>query len=267
MGISGICRHAEMPMRAKKATFALPHTLHFMRSHLPNLLTLTNLFLGCCAVVLLLDGRPDAAAWCTLGSFACDYADGLVARALKVAGDLGRQLDSLADVVSFGVSPAAMLYTLAAQGVCGGLRLCPAALPAFILAVFAAYRLGKFNLDTRQKTYFLGLSTPAATVFVLGITLSAHHDLLGMKALAASVVSLYVLTAILSALMVSEIPMFGLKMRGFSGQYLWPLAVFAALGLALAVFLKYLALSVLVMAYIGGSLLFREKVIGEKEGV
>jgi CDP-diacylglycerol---serine O-phosphatidyltransferase len=241
-----------------------------MRSQLPNILTLSNLICGCCALVFLLHGDPETAAWFTLGSFICDYGDGMLARALCVQSPLGKELDSLADVVSFGVVPAAMIYhllkmaTCAPGGILGALpyfSVCHAALPAFGLAAFAAYRLAKFNIDTRQKQYFLGLSTPACTLFVLGLTLTALHNRFGLRDTIQTPALLYALIPLLSALMVSEIPMFGLKIKGKSLQDNTPNLLFLALFVALAFFLRELALSAIIALYIALSIAFRSKVV------
>jgi CDP-diacylglycerol---serine O-phosphatidyltransferase len=229
--------------------------------NLPNLLTLTNLFCGCCAVLYLFHGHPETAAWFTLSSFICDYFDGMLARALKISSPLGKELDSLADVVSFGVVPGAMLYMLLANGDTAQIHC--AALPAFILSAFSGLRLAKFNLDTRQTTYFMGLTTPACTLFVLGLTLSAGKNLFGIGDFFRSNAWLiYLLIPVLSALLLSEIPMFGLKLKSLDWKSNAP--IFAMLTiLALSVFfVKILALSITVLCYIAISILFKEKVTG-----
>jgi CDP-diacylglycerol---serine O-phosphatidyltransferase len=241
-----------------------------MKSHFPNLLTLCNLFCGCCALVFLFHGDPRGAAWFTLGSFLCDYADGMVARALDVQSPIGRELDSLADVVSFGVVPSTMLYHLlkmsncAPGGIFSGLpyfSICISALPAFVLAAFAAYRLAKFNVDTRQKAYFLGLSTPACTLFVMGITLTATNDLFGLRDSIQSPVLLYVLIPLLSGLMVGEIPMFGLKTKDFSLKNNRLNLLFLVMFGLLVFLLKELALTAVIVLYIAVSILFKSRVI------
>lgn len=244
-----------------------------MRQHIPNLLTLSNLFCGCCAILYILHGEQGKAAFFTLGSFFFDYLDGMVARALKVSSPLGKELDSLADVVSFGVVPAAMLYMMVTRGTCAHLGrwmtappemlgyVCAAALPAFVLAMFAALRLAKFNLDTRQGDYFIGLSTPACTVFVLGLALAVENDHFEVRQMLAHPWLLYGLIAVLSWLLVSEIPMFGMKIKRFD----WPSnqlnLAFVGLFVLLVFFLRELALSAIIVCYLLASLLFRKKVV------
>lgn len=239
-------------------------------AQIPNILTLCNLLCGCAALLYVAFAQYSEAALCVAGAFFFDYADGLVARALGVNSPLGKQLDSLADVVSFGVVPGAMLWSVLdapAQTSLSGSPPAPfslsvPALASFALSAFAAYRLAKFNIDTRQQGYFLGLSTPACTLFVLGYTLAAHssaadswEQVLHSKAVA------YPLIAALSALMISEIPMFGLKFKRSAGlQNLWLLAPAAALVPLFALF-GWLAFSIAVALYILASLLFRRQVL------
>lgn len=235
--------------------------------HLPNALTLANLFCGCCALLYTFYWQPEMAALFTAGSFVFDYLDGMVARALHVSSPLGKELDSLADVVSFGVVPGAMLYRLLSGDVSISAAFGPSfvevwALPAFVLSAFSALRLGKFNLDTRQTNYFIGLSTPASTVFVLGLTLTAHQDLFGLKDIIGNQWFLYGIVAGLSALLISEIPMFGMKIKSFD----WKSNVFnlgfLLLFVVLVFFLKALALSAIIVCYIVLSVVFRNRIVG-----
>lgn len=234
--------------------------------HLPNALTLANLFCGCCALIFTFYWQPDVAALFTAGSFLFDYLDGMLARALKVSSPLGKELDSLADVVSFGVVPGAMLYQLLA----GPPAISPAfahsfvetaALSAFVLTVFSALRLAKFNLDTRQANYFIGLSTPACTVLVLGLALTAHHDRFGLAPILHSPNFLYPAIGLLSWLLVSEIPMFGMKIKRFDWPSNFINLAFLGLFATLVFFFKELALSIVIVCYIILSLIFKHKIV------
>ncbi|MCC6461538.1 MAG: CDP-alcohol phosphatidyltransferase family protein [Saprospiraceae bacterium] len=253
-----------------------------MRQQIPNFFTLSNLFCGCCALVLLLNGEPVAAAWFTLGSFVCDYADGMAARALGVSSPMGRELDSLADVVSFGVVPGMMLYGMLTRiqgtpaigwtlypplsalpfAAPGALPWCLAATPAFVLSMFSAYRLAKFNLDTRQKNYFIGLSTPGCTVFVLGLCLSVQHNRFGCgEFFMAQPWLVYALVGLFSYLLVSEIPMFGMKIRSLRlRDNLFSLA-FLAVFILLVLFLKELAFSAVIVLYILVSIVLKNRIL------
>ena len=233
--------------------------------HIPNALTLANLFCGCCALLFTFYWRPEVAAMFTAGSFFFDYLDGMVARALKVSSPLGKELDSLADVVSFGVVPGAMLFQLiAGQG-----SFVPGwntqlgqvmALPAFILSAFSALRLAKFNLDTRQANYFIGLSTPACTVFVLGLTLAANKDLFGLEEFIKNQWFVYGLIAVLSWLLVSEIPMFGMKIKRMDWASNAINLIFLGLFVVMVFLLKELALSAIIVVYILLSLVSKDKI-------
>lgn len=236
--------------------------------NLPNLLTMSNLFCGCCAFVLVVGGSPDMAAWFTLASFVFDYADGMAARALKIASPLGKELDSLADVISFGAVPAAMIYMMLSRALDPGFlpTLSPRglnveALPAFVLAMFAGLRLGKFNLDTRQAQYFIGLSTPACTIFVLGLALAVHKGLFQVDVWLLNPWLLFPLTALLCFLLISEIPMFGMKIKRFDWSSNALMLGFAIVFATLWFFLHELALSVIIVLYVLTSIFLKNKVI------
>lgn len=183
----------------------------------PNFLTLANLFCGCVAFLSLL--RSDIAGVALfLGlSLVFDLLDGLAARLLRQSSELGKQLDSLADMISFGFLPGAIYYYLLAEA---GQQepqfeeqIYLFALPAFILTLFSALRLGKFNLDKRQSDHFIGLPTPACTLFALGLLLAAHERTPIMAPLTASPLFLYLCVAGSSLLLVAEIPMLSLKAK------------------------------------------------------
>lgn len=186
-----------------------------MRKQIPNIVTLLNLVSGCIAITMAFGHHFEAAFWWIVVAAGFDFFDGLTARALGVSSKLGVELDSLADVVSFGVAPASALFVL--------LNTMHINMPlsayipylAFIIPAFSAYRLAKFNIDDRQTTSFLGLPTPANGLFWISYTYAAS------KYLGATSQSLFVGTTIilvlaLSILMVSELPMFSLKIKGFT---------------------------------------------------
>jgi CDP-diacylglycerol--serine O-phosphatidyltransferase len=183
-----------------------------------------------------------------------------------VQSPLGKELDSLADVVSFGVVPGAMLYHLlngqpATGGVSGASFIHIEALPAFVLSAFSAFRLAKFNLDTRQSNYFIGLTTPACTVLVLGLTLAAENDRFGMAEIIREPLFLYGLIGLLSWLLTSEIPMFGMKVKGFHWKENRLNLAFLVLFLVLIFFLKELSLTAIIVCYMVLSIAMKEKII------
>src|SRR5690606_19805382 len=137
-----------------------------MKRHVPNFITCLNLFSGCIGVTFAFAGQLQLAAYCVVLSGVFDFFDGLVARALHVKSPIGKELDSLADVVSFGLLPGAVLYHM--LGVAS-----PTVewLPylGFVVTVFSALRLAKFNIDDRQSTDFIGLNTPMNAFYVVSL--------------------------------------------------------------------------------------------------
>ena len=150
-----------------------------IKRHIPNILTLLNLAVGMLATVLLIAGKPIGCTIALFVAFALDMADGMVARALKVHSPLGKELDSLADVVSFGVFPGWIMAELIHRSqysislfetlLESGLPSFPLFLVGFLIPMFSALRLGMFNLDERQSTDFFGLPTPANTLFIFSL--------------------------------------------------------------------------------------------------
>lgn len=195
-----------------------------MTRHLPNLLTLINLLFGCIGVFACSTNNYKIVPICIAISLIADFLDGLVARALKVKSEMGAQLDSLADMVSFGVLPGVMfvqLISMSNMSGGGSYEVNPIAYIGFAFSLFACLRLAKFNIDTRQTDSFIGLATPAATIFVLGLYLNFFdHDFSILPSFAFKIIyqtlTLVTLLAGLCYLMISEIPMFSLK-----GNFKW----------------------------------------------
>src|SRR6476620_6072036 len=138
-----------------------------MTRHIPNFLTCCNLICGCLGIVFVLEGRLVPAAYFVWAACVFDFFDGFAARMLKVSSPIGKELDSLADVVSFGVLPAMVMYTMI-----GNSTTSPA-LPylGFMIAVFSALRLAIFNIDETQTDSFKGLNTPANSFFITSLPL------------------------------------------------------------------------------------------------
>ncbi len=165
-----------------------------MKKQIPNIITLLNLFSGCIAIVMAFKGNfPAAVIWIMLAA-AFDFCDGLAARSLGVSSKMGVELDSLADVVSFGVAPASAVFIL---------------LQDFTFFP-SAYRLAKFNIDDRQTTSFLGLPTPANGLFWITYVYGTHLQA-GTNGFYFYLTIGFILA--LSLLMISEIPMFSLKIK------------------------------------------------------
>lgn len=179
-----------------------------LRKYFPDFLTAMNLVCGLIALVFAFDGRPDLAFYMMLAAAVFDFCDGFAARALDAYSDLGKELDSLCDLVSFGVLPAVMLrLQMQAAGTAGWLCWIP-----LLLAVFSALRLAKFNVDDRQKASFIGLPTPACAMLCAAFCHYVHANPSGVLASWASGPVLIPLVSLcLSFLLVCELPMFSMK--------------------------------------------------------
>lgn len=168
-----------------------------------------NLLCGLIGVIFTFEGKLEYAFVMMLAAAVCDFCDGLAARLLKAYSELGKELDSLSDVVSFGVLPSLMLFktmNLASAHVC--LQYTP-----LILAAISSLRLAKFNLDTRQTDSFIGLATPAAAMISGSLVCFIHRNPESfLAAISATGWFIPVLTILLSLLLVSEIPMFSMKL-------------------------------------------------------
>ncbi|MDR2627604.1 MAG: CDP-alcohol phosphatidyltransferase family protein [Dysgonamonadaceae bacterium] len=229
-----------------------------MKKHIPNFITCLNLFAGCIACVLAFEGRFVYAFACILLAAVFDFFDGLAARFLKAYSPLGKELDSLADAVSFGVAPGFMVYAIllrAAGSVAGvdddGLLLVPYI--AFLLPVFSALRLAKFNIDERQTTSFIGLPTPANAIFwASGIAgTAAYAETCGLW---YGMVTM-LLVIVFSGLLVSEIPMFSLKIKSLSWKGNERRYILIASSIPAVIVLKSGGLSAVILLYIFLSLL------------
>lgn len=184
--------------------------------NVPNTLTCCNLICGAVATQMAFLGKSECAMlFIMLGAF-FDFFDGLSARALKISSDIGKELDSLADVVTFGLAPSSMLFSMLQQYV--GELACPVApyLPylAFLMVAFSALRLAKFNLDTRQTMEFIGMPTPANALFWGSLVMSG--DVYSGLDATFVVPALLILMCGSSFLLISEVPMLALKFKTFS---------------------------------------------------
>jgi CDP-diacylglycerol--serine O-phosphatidyltransferase len=191
-----------------------------IKKHIPNSITCCNLISGCIATACAFSGNHEMAlVWIIIGAV-FDFFDGMSARLLHVSSPIGKELDSLADDVTFGVAPATIVFSeLSVIDYPSSLEFLRGILPyfAFIMAAFSALRLAKFNLDERQTTSFIGLPTPANALF-WGSLIVGASDLI--EATAWSLPIMMVMICVSSWLMVSEIPMFALKFKqwGWKGN-------------------------------------------------
>lgn len=239
-----------------------------VRNQIPNLLTLLNLLMGCMALYFIFTQQFNMVLWLLLIAGVADLLDGMVARWLKVDGGLGKQLDSLADVVSFGVVPGAILFQLIRYSYdaqhtlnMGGAGLIMA-FGGFIFTLGAAFRLARFNIDTRQTTDFIGLATPFATVAVIGLMV-IHIQ--GFGAWYEALTNPYYLLAIaiaLCALMNAPIRMFSLKSLGTGWANNKMPILFAVLCIPAILIFKGPALLLIPLIYVILSLFIFKNSIG-----
>jgi CDP-diacylglycerol---serine O-phosphatidyltransferase len=251
-------------------------------SFIPNLFTLLNLLFGCMAIAATLqngfvnytneNGQQLLAIpekiWLAslfIGIAAViDFLDGFVARLFKASSEMGKQLDSLADLVSFGVAPGVIVYqflnlSLAANA--DGLNTNSIyILPAFIIPLAAAYRLARFNLDTAQSFSFKGMPVPAAGMLIAAFPLIYwYSDTPWMIQLLLNEWFWYAVIAFVSYLMVSTLPMQSLKFKDFSVKNNIPKIVLATIAVISFIFLKWAAIPVVIISYVLLSLLLKNK--------
>ena len=185
-----------------------------MKKHVPNTITSMNLFSGCIAIVMAFEGAFIWVVFWVILAAIFDFFDGMAARLLNAYSDIGKELDSLADVVSFGVAPAVALFILLRDYTfySESLIFIQTYIPylAFIIPVFSALRLAKFNIDERQTSSFIGLPTPANALFWISYVYGIHKSSMANTAILFLTMGLIVA---LSLLMVSEAPMFSFKFK------------------------------------------------------
>src|SRR3984957_9765835 len=249
---------------------------------IPNLFTLLNLFFGCLAVILILQNgitvlyNPDGSQYIgmpektELASFfiglaaLVDFLDGLVARLFKATSPMGKELDSLADVVSFGVAPGMILYQLLRLSFAGqedGLDVSVGwLLPALLIPCAAAYRLARFNIDDAQQYGFKGVPTPAAGLLIASLPLISWYT--NSRMVEAALLNkwvLYGLILVVAYLMNSGLPLMAMKFNNSSLRSNMPKLVLLVLAIIAAIFLRWLAVPVVFVFYIIVSLAFKNK--------
>lgn len=242
---------------------------------IPNLITLLNLASGVLAAMFAIDGDLGKAAIFIFIAATFDFFDGFTARLFNAYSEIGKQLDSLADVVSFGVAPGFIMFTLMEvslfgenhhlQNIDASIYEWGLLLSALFIPLFSAYRLAKFNIDTRQTVNFLGLPTPANAILWAGLALmsgfSSNEALLQVLFAPRNLLILCIITSIL---LVSEIPMFSLKFSGFDFYSNWHRYVFLLTALLLILFTGIFSPTLIILLYIGMSILLYLMTINRK---
>ncbi|MFH1119098.1 MAG: CDP-diacylglycerol--serine O-phosphatidyltransferase [Bacteroidota bacterium] len=229
-----------------------------LKKYIPNTITLFNLICGSAAIILVIEGQTVPAAAMIGMAAVFDFFDGFLARLLNVKSEIGKELDSLADVISFGLAPAVFLFSLIrenihAAGFSGFAEIFP--YTALLIAAFSALRLAIFNLDTRQTESFLGLPTPANALFIVSLSLISGKDAIQdagiITLIADSLWFQLILIPVSCALLVTEIPLFALKFnKGYSfsaNRLKYMLAIFTLITLFT---LNWAALPLIVIFYI-----------------
>ena len=230
---------------------------------IPNLLTLCNLLCGCAAVsVLFLRADFHAAFWLVISAAVFDFFDGFAARMLHVSSPIGKELDSLADMVSFGLVPAVVVYMLLVVMGAAQYGVSWLGYAGFLIAAFSALRLAKFNIDERQTEEFRGLPTPACALFFVSLPMLflPGNGVEGLAAVALTAPTgwgwlahpavLLALTVAFSALLVCDMPMFSLKFKTFGLEKNRLRYVFLSLSVILVIWLRMAAPAVIILLYI-----------------
>src|SRR4051812_31052066 len=225
-----------------------------VRKHLPNFITCANLFSGCVGIVFAFQGELIFAAYALFLAAIFDFFDGFASRVLKEFSGIGKDLDSLADMVSFGVLPSVILYELFLQAPQIDKVSTYLNFIAFLIPVFSALRLAKFNTDTRQAEIFIGLPTPANGILIGSFPLIMQED----PNLTHYILNPYGLSAfaiVMCALLVAEMPLMSLKFknRDFNKNiYRYLLLLFSAI---LILFFKFAAVPVIIFIYVALSVI------------
>jgi len=181
-----------------------------MKRHIPNMITLLNLVSGFTALVFIINGNIVVASWLIALAMVFDFADGMAAKLLRAWSETGKQLDSLADIVSFGIVPGVIVYYLSGDSANEWIRIVVASL----LPVFAAIRLARFNAGPEQKEVFIGLPSPAAALAIISLVLSSENNgSFIATGITDSNAALFVYSAITALLMVAPLKMMSLKVK------------------------------------------------------
>ncbi|WP_338733358.1 CDP-alcohol phosphatidyltransferase family protein [Mangrovimonas cancribranchiae] len=248
-----------------------------MKKHIPNIITLLNLFCGCLAVVLAVNNNFVAASFFVFAGIFFDFFDGFAARLLGVQSSLGVQLDSLADLVTSGLVPGIVMFrllTLASDQTAlatlsndwgdaihwHDFTFAPIALIGFLITLASAYRLAKFNVDEEQQTTFKGLPTPANALLILSLPLIIEFQKSdAMNSIIVNVWFLLGLTLLSSYLLVSPIRLFALKFKDWSFKANGIRYIFIILSVVFLIVFQFAGIPLIILSYIAMSLMANSK--------
>jgi len=222
-----------------------------IKKHIPNIITLLNLFCGCIALIFVANNQFDWAFYLvSLGIF-LDFFDGFFARLFKVSSPLGLQLDSLADMVTSGLVPGMVMFYLLKKGQSSVDPLEFIPYLGFIITLGSCYRLANFNIDSRQTDSFIGLPTPANALFILSLSLvSIHSDSLLILEIFTNQWILIAITLFSAYILNAEISLFSLKIKDFSFKENKLQVFFLALSVLLLLFFDYLGITLVIILYV-----------------
>ena len=220
-----------------------------IKKHIPNLITLLNLFSGCIALVFAIDLDFEMAFFfVSLGIF-LDFFDGFFARLFKVSSPLGLQLDSLADMVTSGVVPGFVMVLMLSNGNLSVDNWLPYL--GFIITLGSCYRLANFNIDTRQTDSFIGLPTPANALLILSLPLVLQNTSSELvHTLLTNPYFLLAITAFSAFILNAEIPLFSLKIKEFNFAKNKLQIIFLATSIVLLFVLQFLAVPLIILFYV-----------------
>lgn len=227
--------------------------------NIPNILTSCNLFSGCIAAYMAFQSNYKAALLFIVLGAIFDFFDGMTARLLHVSSPIGKELDSLADDITFGLAPAAIAFSLFKEVYYPDFLMPVASImpyTAFLIAVFSGLRLAKFNIDERQTSSFIGMPTPANALFWASLAVGGHSFLISDN---FNAIYLFVLVIVMSLLLVAELPMFSLKFKDLSWGHNKVSYIFLIVSLPLLIIFQLSGIAAVIIWYILLSLATRKK--------
>ena len=244
-----------------------------MIKQIPNIITSLNLLCGCVAIIFAVSGDLVSASFFAFAGIFLDFFDGLAARVLNAQGQVGLQLDSLADVVTSGVLPGIVMVQLLSEALTGTSLDISAIFSStsnntsiesylpfigLLIAVASGYRLAKFNVDTRQTTSFIGLPVPANTLLILSLPLIISFQ--ASQQITEVILTpwfLIIITLVSCVLLNAEIPLFGLKFKTWNFKDNAVRYLFLIASILLLVVLKFIAIPIIIFSYILVSLFWK----------
>lgn len=222
-----------------------------IKKHIPNLITLLNLFSGCIALVYASEENFELAFFFVCLGIFFDFFDGFFARLLNVSSPLGLQLDSLADMVTSGVVPGFVMFKMLTNSVSSDPSLIYLPYLGFIITLGSCYRLANFNIDTRQTDSFIGLPTPANAIFILSLPLILKNtDSLILLELLTNCWVLIIVTLVSAFILNAEIPLFALKIKKFNFKDNVLQIVFLLISLLLLLVFKFSGVALIIVFYV-----------------